>query len=545
MWGLRTANFRLENGGSPMIQRFFRTLICLIAFAVAALVDSTAAIADEPSPTPSTSAPKVPADLAKRICDITDAVLEHHIDPPVRQQMIHGAIKWLHSKAGLPLPSGLSRRVSSVTTADQLAELLADVWPKATVKPTSKELEEAFEEALFAGLLECVAGGARLLSAKERKVAEQLEGNRYVGLHITLGRNEKENRPTIGQVIEGGPAYRAGIKPEDIIEEIDRADTEGMDTLDAIDRLRGEDGTVVTLKVRQPQSTTSRTIKVPRGRLPRSTVHGISKALDGGWDHRVDSSEPIAYLRIVELTASTPHELRKLASRLENERFRAILLDLRGLWGNSVHPAVLLADSLLEKGSIGRVRTAHGEINYQAEPDALFRGWPIVALVDANTSGTAEWLAAALQDNHRATIVGQATQGATRMFQGNGAITAPSMPITSKVSIGDGSWSIELATGSLERGDGRPLSAEPTITPFGERRFPIRPGKPDQIKTGVQPDHLTGPNRPVRARLPLQNQVQINVSEETLAKALELLRASLKQLKAEENKRLAADGQPK
>ena len=128
-----------------------------------------------------------------------------------------------------------------------------------------------------------------------------------------------------------------------------------------------------------------------------------------------------------------------------------------------------------------------------------------------------------------------------RMVQGNGVISAPSTPITSKVSIGDGSWSIELATGRLERGDGRPLSGEPTITPFGERRFPIQPGKPDQIKTGVQPDHLTGFNRPVGVRLPLQNQAQINFSEETLAKALELLRASLKEIKAEESKRLAVD----
>ncbi len=125
--------------------------------------------------------------------------------------MIHGAIKGLYEKAGLPVPSGLSRRVSSLTTADQLAALLADVWPKAAAKPTSTE---ALEEALFAGLLECVPGGARLLSAKERKVADQLEGNRYVGLHITLGMDDKRNGRRSGRSFEGGPADRAGIKPE-------------------------------------------------------------------------------------------------------------------------------------------------------------------------------------------------------------------------------------------------------------------------------------------------------------------------------------------
>jgi len=424
-----------------VIQRFFKTLTCLIAFAVAVLIYSEAAIAGEPSPTRSTSTSKVPAGLVKRINDVTDAVLEHHIDPPARQQLFQGAINGFYQKAGLPLPSGLSRRVSSLTTADQLAALLGDVWP--TVAARSASTEE-LEQALIGGLLGCVPGGAQLISAKERKVADQMEGNRYVGLHIVLGMDDKEKRPAIAQVFEGGPASRAGIKPEDIIEQIDGADTKGMATQDAIDRIRGEDGSIVTIKVRQPKASTSRTIKVARGRLPRSTVYGFSKKMDGSWDLRVDSSAPIGYLRIAEINASTSHELRKLASRLENEGFRAVVLDLRGLGGKSVHPAVLLADSLLERGSIGRVRTAHGEITYQAEPDDLFRGWPIAALVDTNTSGTGEWLAAALQDNHRATLVGTQTRGAMRMSQPNGMMLPISTGITSKVSIGDGSWSIEL-----------------------------------------------------------------------------------------------------
>ncbi len=104
--------------------------------------------------------------------------------------------------------------------------------------------------------------------------------------------------------------------------------------LDVIDRIRGEDGTVVTIKVRQPQSNrTSRTIKVTRGRLPRSTVDGISNVLTVAGIIGSIVRTPIGYLRIIEITASTPHELRKLASQLENQGFRALVLDLRGLGG--------------------------------------------------------------------------------------------------------------------------------------------------------------------------------------------------------------------
>ena len=59
------------------------------------------------------------------------------------------------------------------------------------------------------------------MTAKERRVAEQIAGNRYVGIHITLGMDEKEKRPMIHDVFPGGPAGRAGIKDGAVLEEVD------------------------------------------------------------------------------------------------------------------------------------------------------------------------------------------------------------------------------------------------------------------------------------------------------------------------------------
>ena len=109
-----------------------KTLTCLIAVFGGNPRLFTAAIADEPSPTPSRH--KLPPDFAKRIGEITDAVLEHHIDPPARQQMILGGVKSPVQGPGLPVPPGLSRRVSALSTPEQLATFLADIWPKSTAK---------------------------------------------------------------------------------------------------------------------------------------------------------------------------------------------------------------------------------------------------------------------------------------------------------------------------------------------------------------------------------------------------------------------------
>ncbi len=502
------------------------TLTRLVMFSVIAIVYSQSALADDPSPTPSTSSPKYTADLAKRIGEVTDAVLEHHIDPPARQQMILGGIKALYSAAGLPAPVGLSRRVSAVSTPDQLATVLADLCPTLDAKSVAAtNPEKAFIEGMLAG----VSGGARLVSAKDRKVEEQFKGNRYVGIHIALGFDDSEQRPKIHEVVEGGPANRAGAKAGDLIEQINGVDTKGMKVGDAVNRLRGDEGTDVTITVRQPKQTKSRTMTITRGQLPHPTVHGVRKRPDGGWDVVLDHSAPIAYLRISTIAASTPHELRNLAKQLESHGNWGLVLDLRGLAGTSLHDAVLLADSLLAGGVIGRVQTAQGQVTYQADSDALFRTATIAVLIDHGTDGTAEWLAAALQDNHRAIIVGTPTFSATKATIAAGARRDP----TSMVTIGDGSWSIELTTGRLLRGDGRPIGCDARVSPDGDRMIRVSPSVADEIKTGVMPDHVVGGNETDRLRRtpprPPQsrNQEPTIVNDEILREAVRLLRESL------------------
>ena len=372
----------------------------------------------------------MPAELARHVQEITDAVLEHHIDPPARQQMVLSGIKALYRAAGVAGPTGLGRRVSAVSTPEQLATLLEEVWPKTTAKPVAGEGARG-RPARGPG-----RGRARRYRIDDGQGSQgrRADGGQPLCRHPHhAGHGRQGEAAHDSQRLPGGPAGRAGIKDGAIIEEIDGADTKGMKLREAVDRLRGDDGTDVTVKIRQPKETKSRTLKITRGQLPRTTIVGIGESPSDDGKLRLDVPDPIGYLKITEITASTPHELRKLAQRMESEGIRALVLDLRGIrsGGNAVHPAVLLADSLLERGAIGRVRTARGETTYQADADALFRGWPIAVLVDQDTSGTAEWLAAALQDNHRAVDRRFADSGRPpssarrpRSFAGGGCLAA-------------------------------------------------------------------------------------------------------------------------
>ena len=165
--------------------------------------------------------------------------------------------------------------MSIVTTPEQFATLLEDVWPASSDKTvTARKLEEA----LLTGLLSSVSGNPQLLPEKERKVQEQSEGNRYVGIHIALGIDETEKRPVISEVIEGGPADRAGVKQNDLIEQIEGVDTKGMELREAVDRLRGDEGTDVTIKVRQPGAKTARQYTITAWPESAANRHGLAQA---------------------------------------------------------------------------------------------------------------------------------------------------------------------------------------------------------------------------------------------------------------------------
>jgi carboxyl-terminal processing protease len=282
----------------------------------------------------------------------------------------------------------------------------------------------------------------------------------------------ESKRAMVNEVFEGGPADKAGLKKGDVIEEIDGTSTEGADVREVVERLRGAEGTRVTIRVRQPKQPESRVLTITRGVLPRQTVKGLRNRADGTLDLLIPGPERIGYVKFEEFLGSTPHELRGLARRLEDEDAQALILDFRPVSRGRVdfHSTVLLADCLLEGGTIGRVRSARGEEILQAEPDALYRDRPLFVLVDSNTPPTAEWLAAALQDNHRAIVVGQPRAHARPVQGPRGPEPGPGpgmalriardASVSSVVPVGDGTWSLEMTTGRLARGDGRPLAGD-------------------------------------------------------------------------------------
>lgn len=363
--------------------------------------------------------------FAHRVFLLTDLILEHHIDPPTRQEMILGGLRELFGAAKSdPLPT-LSRKVSEVRTVEELSALLSEVWPPAfqgakTKEPPKKGGRLQPEDAFLAGLSQTVPGRSYLISVKEARAETQIQANRYVGLGIAVSWQEKQQFPTIQKLIEGGSAELGGMHEGDLIESIDQVPVTRttMTLRDVVERLRGVEGSKVTLRLGHSDSKDVRTITFVRLPVMFRSVHEVK----ADPNIKLPTSPRIAILRIDRVSASTAQELGAWETKLQNAGVQAVILDLRNVGDigpESYHSAILLADSLLDGKPIGKLRTRERSQEFTADRETLFRDVPLAILVNKYTGGAAEWVAAALQDanppkaaKRRAVIVGQATRGA-------------------------------------------------------------------------------------------------------------------------------------
>jgi len=378
--------------------------------------------AERSSPAP---APAKHEAFARRVFLLADLILEHHIDPPTRQEMILGGFRGLLGAAkSEPLPT-LSRKVSEVRTVEELIPLLSQVWPSTfpgiPAKDPKKKVErQQPEDAFLIGLFQTVPGFPHLVSAKEARADAQIQANRYVGLGIAIRWDDKLPFPSINKLIEGGSAELGGMHEEDLIAEIDHVavSRSAMTLRDVVERLRGVEGSKVTLLLGRQDSKATRTITFVRLPVMFRSVHEIKADAN----IKLPNSPKIGLLQIDRVSASTAQELRAWEIKLRNAGAQAVVLDLRNVGDvgpESYHSAILLADSLLDGKAIGKLRTRERVQEFTADRETLFRDLPLAILVNKGTGGAAEWVAAALQDanpkepaKRRAVIVGQTTHGA-------------------------------------------------------------------------------------------------------------------------------------
>lgn len=262
----------------------------------------------------------------------------------------------------------------------------------------------ALLEAAAKGMMNALDPHSVYFTAKERFDWEEDLNPVYGGIGSYVGIINEVF--TITRPMFGGPARRAGLRPNDQILQIDGWDTAGKTTDEIIPRLRGEPGTTVTVTVYRKGWEKVKQMKITRERITVPTVDAT--VLPGG----------IAYARINTFARDTADELKRTLDGLKQEGMKALILDLRGNGGGYLDSAQKLCDLFLEEGKLvvyweGRNKQIAPRREFRTNPGAggYRRDLPMAILVNQGSASASEITAGALQHHGRATLVGLRTYG--------------------------------------------------------------------------------------------------------------------------------------
>ena len=209
----------------------------------------------------------------------------------------------------------------------------------------------------------------------------------------------REEKLTIISPIPESPADRAGLKPEDVVLEIEGESTAGMSMIEAVLKIRGPKGTTVTLLIQHKDEAEPVEVSITR-----ATIELVSVVVEMKGD--------IARLRITHFSKRTAAELETTLQEIEQADARAIILDLRGNPGGILETVIQVASQFLKEGVVLKVVDNQGEQTVlEVKPKAVVNELPMVVLVNEFSASGSEVLAGALQDHGRATIAGSQTFG--------------------------------------------------------------------------------------------------------------------------------------
>jgi carboxyl-terminal processing protease len=276
------------------------------------------------------------------------------------------------------------------------------------VRPDNLD-DQTLYEAAINGLLSVLNDSGTFYVDPDTYKVSVLPTGSFDGIGATI--SQQGNEIVIVSPIKGTPAEAAGLQSGDVILAVDGESTQGWSTERTVLRIRGPRGTQVTITIRH-QDGSVKDYTLTRSQINVESVSTLPPA-SGLRDEAGNEVSGIGYLRIREFTTRTPGEIEEAIRQLEREGMRGLILDVRGSPGGVLNATVTVADMFLDSGTIVIQRNRDGrEQVYTARNGQAVRGnMPIVIVQNRFSASAAEVLAAALQENGRAVVVGETSFG--------------------------------------------------------------------------------------------------------------------------------------
>ena len=292
----------------------------------------------------------------------------------------------------------------------ELMKLFADAYEQIDSNYVREVDRRELVDAAIRGMASHLDPYSTYVPPKDLVKFEQYLEQEFVGIGIHV--NANGGKLEIVSPLPGSPAFRGGLRSGDVIAEIDSKSTNGMTPADIGKLLSGPPGRPVVMGIRKPNAETIEQVTIIRELIQLPTVVGMSRSDDQQWKFMLDDQHKIGYVRITHFSRNTAGELRTALEKLSALEMKALILDLRSNPGGLMESSIEIADMFLDTGAIVSMKgRAVPERKWKAKAGNTISNVPMVVLVNRLSASASEVLSACLQDNTRATVVGERSWG--------------------------------------------------------------------------------------------------------------------------------------
>ena len=283
----------------------------------------------------------------------------------------------------------------------ELLNLFGEVMERAKLSYVEEVTDKKLIESAINGMLTALDPHSSYLDAESfNYMSEQTKGKfGGLGIEVTMDNGLVK----VVSPIDDTPAAKAGMKAGDYITHIDGETVVGMNLNEAVSKLRGKIGTKVKLSIRR---VNAKPIELTLKRQ-EIKIHSVKSEI---------KEDAICYIRISSFTEDIDKAIEEAVAKAQKQlknKFLGIVIDVRNNPGGLLDQAVAVSDLFLEKGEIVSTRSRHESDTdkFMATEGDIAKGLPIVVIINEGSASASEILAGALQDHHRAIILGEKSFG--------------------------------------------------------------------------------------------------------------------------------------
>lgn len=283
----------------------------------------------------------------------------------------------------------------------ELLNIFGEVMERTKALYVEEQTDKQLIESALNGMLTSLDPHSSYLNEEDFKYMNEQTSGKFGGLGIEI--TMENGLVKVISPIDDTPAAKAGIKAGDFITDIDEQTVIGLTLNEVVSKLRGKPGTKVKITVRRVNEEPF-DVTLKRDEIKVTSVKSDIK------------NDDILYVRISAFNEDVDTDTKKAvenAKKQLKDKFAGIVIDMRNNPGGLLDQAVKVSDLFLEQGEIVSTRSRNEEdtVKFSATPGDIAEGLPIVVMINEGSASASEITAGALQDHHRAIILGQKSFG--------------------------------------------------------------------------------------------------------------------------------------